>query len=185
MSRSIFAAVLLCTLACSAKPDLVKTKTHADGVVELSYPGNWSLEVKEDDISGIKMRTVSIEPTDGVAQVLSFTPAVPLDVDEFALRLLEGMDVELGDYAVGGVELMAKVDGRKKPVKRTISGAERDGLQIGFTMTALNQKVPMTLHLYAVTTERSSAIVFSQSADEDLGRDRPGFDLVFDSLKLK
>lgn len=185
MSRSIWLLLLFFLFGCSTKPDVLAKKKHQDDVLALSYPGNWKLQTEETDIEGIKLRTVTVEPSDGVMQAMVYTPAVPVDLEEFTVDFLKGMSEELGQYQVGGMELLSKVDGSKKPVKRIISGAEREGLELKFVMTALGQKVPMTAEIYTITRDNASAIVFLQTADEDLPRDRPGFDLVYNSFQLR
>lgn len=185
MSRSICLLIPIFLFACSSKPDLGAKKKHQDDVVSLSYPGNWKLETEISDIEGIKLRTISIEPSDGVLQAMVYTPAVPLDLESFTVDFLKGMSEELGQYKVGSMELLSKVDGQKKPVRRIISGAERDGLEVKLVMKALDQKVPMTAEIYMIAGDTSSAIMFLQTADEDLPRDRPGFDLVYNSFQLR
>lgn len=175
----------LAVTACGARPNLEAPKVIVHDLVEAKYPGNWKLEQSEEKEHGVRTSTFTIEPSDGVFMLLVFSPPVPITLPEFAATMMGSMDEALKEYAVGSVDLVKKIDGTKTPVSRTISGAVREGLRIPTQLSALGEKVPMTIELYGISSEHTSAVAFQQSANEDLERDSPGFAFILDSIRLK
>lgn len=185
-SISLFVLILAFGTGCSKGPDIAGAKDVQDDPATFKYPGNWKLEKEREAVEGVTTTTYTVEPTDGLAMILVFTPALEIDVEQFSADMLKNMDATLrSDYSVGSLELLKKMDGKKLPNTRKISGADRQGLKVQVTLTVMGQKVPMTQEIYAVTGEASSAVVLYQTADEDAARDAPGYQLIFDTLQIK
>jgi hypothetical protein len=182
---SVLALLSLWT-GCSKGPDLAASKDVQDDPAVFKYPGNWKMEKAREAQEGVTTTTYTIEPSDGLAMIIVFAPAIELDLEAFAADMLKNMDDSLKqDYSLGSIEVLKKMDGKKEPVTRKISGAERHGLNIKVTLTAMGTKVPLTLEIYRVEGEATSAIALYQTADEDAARDQPGYNLIFDTLTIK
>lgn len=181
LAYAVTAVIVLGAFGCTreAKPPI----EYSDAFVKFSYPANWSFEKEENTKDSRTTTVLTIEASDGFAMVQVFRPAIPIDGEEFAANVLRGMDEQLkSNFSIGSFEILKKLNGRKTSKSRKISGQQRSGVEQHATITILGQKFPVTQETFVVEGKAASVVLFYQSPDEDLSRDGPGYDLIFNSM---
>jgi|GEM_PF-6661739 len=185
MTRALFPRLvaasvgLALVLACGGvAPDLDQKKKVRTDRVTFEHPGNWTAGFEPDRIEGLFMGIHEIEGGESAMVFLTIYDATaPFDAGDIADMYMDALPGELG-----GIGL--KQTGRSA-VKRQLNGVETDGVEVHFSADLLGIEVPHTLQVFTMLSESHSATVITQIADEDIGTEQPGIDLVLDTVKLQ
>ena len=73
---------------------------------------------------------------------------------------------------------------RQAPMRMTLLGEERDGIQLKLTLRALDEKVPFTVELVVAEGADTTVAVLSLVPDDGHDAAQPGVDLVRRTLTL-
>lgn len=173
-----FGFSLACAGLIEPEPDIAHPHHHESDGIGFDYPGNWTVE-RSDLENGLVQFDVE-GPSDALVIVQVLPPGTPLDLDVFATTLGTEVQTAIASASGGLLELDPPT---VSPVSRTIAGAECDGRKSTFIVELFGIEVPFAMNFYHRDGPKP-VIVYDMLADEERGRVQPGFDLVFDSLKI-
>jgi hypothetical protein len=170
-------ATLLAKLLADAKPE-----TYSQHGLEFTYPGDWEVETKVEDVDGQQYIDVTVEgPDSAIAFVQQIRPPVELDRDELMTMMTDELRKET-EAQIGG--LVDFQQGARETISRTIVGSERTGIQSSFSLTLLGQRVPHTAQMFPFVLDDRTIVLYLQVADEDRADHVAAFDTLLDSLAV-
>ena len=188
---SIIAAALAAALSlagCGTKPDIDHLKTYSDKTIAFSYPGNWKITENVTETGPPSYRYLFVEsPGSAIFSISEFYSAVPMDLKTYVLKFLESQQRNTQDaIKVGSLDLVKMGETSLQDIDLVIMGRKREGFKHTFTLTLLDTKVPHIAHFYAIDdAQDETLILMDQAPEEDAAGEKPGFDAIYGSLKLK
>ena len=157
---------------CCGEPeaDLAAPLSYDNAGIAFDYPGNWKIS---DDGTEPQNRYVMVETPGEAITIVTLVPAEEAaDLDGYS-RVFS--DEARKNTPVGDVSAstFSKVTGAEDKQAQTEN----------FTISLAGESLPHTRHYRRVASDKSVCFVLAQAADEDMDKAKPGFDLIFSTLK--
>ncbi|MEM7152582.1 MAG: hypothetical protein AAF799_07060 [Myxococcota bacterium] len=194
LRRSAFVTIALCaglSTGCEAivdaligepDADVEHPKSFSHSGLSFSYPGNWEVEAEQETIEDIGVTTLTVESSgSALLMIVQYQPSGEFGED-YAEEFLDDVVKEMAATADGAFTVKSL---GVQDATRTLFGREVRGRQKALSTSMLGEKVPHTQRAFVVDLEDRSVVTYSQIADEDAKKARPGFELVLDSLAIK
>ncbi len=173
-----------CGFFIEPTPDVANPKTASVGGVEVSYPGNWKTELETSTQNGVEIGMLTIESSgNAVAMVQVFQPGPELGVDEVYGLYLDGLK-EAAKTEVGGV-LTLESRGAPSSFSHALFGQPAEGRTGNHEISLLGEKVPHRFQTIHQELDERTVVVIVQAPTEDWAKVEPGFELVYDGLRVE
>ncbi len=169
-----------CGLLSEPTPDIAAKNVYDANGLAFDYPGNWKSEAEVSASDGIETVLVSVESSgSALVMVQQFKPAIAIDPDEMLGLMSAEIRKAAGDQLAGALSV---AEGSSSQSTRTMLGAQRPVRRSNFVVSLLGERVPHTFEITVAELSDRSIAVFTQSADEDLAKVTPAFELIVGSL---
>jgi hypothetical protein len=164
-------------------PDVDDPRAYSRHGLRFSYPGNWAVEeAATEKVAHVTVRTLNVESKGhALAVVQVYTPALELELDDYARDLLGGMNEELKS---GWKRLLRTGRARSSDFHDRFLGARRRGRRIRLPIRLATERQPMTIEVRTAAVKAGTVAMMTIIADEDRRRVRPGFELIRASLRF-
>ncbi|NCC60077.1 MAG: hypothetical protein EOM12_03875 [Verrucomicrobiae bacterium] len=146
----------------------VKTRTFQEHGISFDYPSD--MKLGQESFYGIKQ--ITLESTDSTLLMIQVFPEATTPA-ELQRDLLAGFREQFGNF---GARFPAKPTA---PCKRSISGVERQGIELSYALGDLAHKS----EIYTFQKDGKTLAIVFQYAEEDKGKAIPQYDIVTKSFK--
>ena len=172
----VLAALLLPLAACFPSKAV---KTYDKNGLHFSYLPGWMVTTDLLLRRGVKVREVMLNgPEHSLLLLFCFPEAAEVSLESFAANAAKGRDDVVKKQA-GGAPFTARA------VTAKIAGQESPGIEQTFDLELLGQTLPHQASYYLVHVPGFKVIVGAQAAQRHLATVRPGWQEVFDTLRLE
>ena len=168
--------------ACQTQPDVSSPQKYDSAAhgISFSYPGNWQ---KSDESDGY----LSFEPISGwensVLMLLHFDKASnPYTLNSLAAELETGRASAASEVSHG---LATVGPTTSKTIPSLVKATKTDALQRNFDVSALGESAPHIEQIHEVEGARRVVYVVTQSPTDEWDRTLPGYQLVYDTIRVE
>jgi hypothetical protein len=172
----VLAALLLPLAACFPSKTV---KTYDKNGLHFSYLPGWIISTDLLIRRGVDVREVTLNgPDHSLLLLFCFPEAADVSLESFAANAAKVRDGVVKKQA-GGAPFTARA------VTAKIAGQESPGIEQTFDLELLGQTLPHQASYYLVHVPGFKVIVGAQAAQRHLATVRPGWQKVFDTLRLE
>jgi hypothetical protein len=178
----LLAAAMGLAAASCARKGAGAPQDFLEGGLSFRYPGDWTVKNELSEVPGGSVRNLTVDdPAHAFVVMMEIKPAVPVDLEQMAGKMLDAMPGAMGDKA-GGVFKMAGTS--SSPFERSIDGAVRRGIRAHYSVSGAGVDVPHTADFFLLEYPDRVLFLFIQAPDEDRPSAESGFTLILDSLDV-
>ena len=168
------ASILIFTTSCQQAADISNPVSYDKAGIKFDYPGNWNI-TEDDQLEDVRF-VILESPGDGI-----FIIQVYLAEDAVLIR--EYVDW-FTEAAIKETPIFERTVGDYTKIEETIDGEIVSGLRQKFSINVFKLAVPHVSEYYRLEKNNKVAFLISQAAEEDLGYEAAGFELIIKTFKL-
>jgi hypothetical protein len=173
--KLLIIAILISSLGCEKNADIDYVYEYNEGGISFEFPGNW--QVAENISEGESRHIVVESPGFAFFAVQKLTKENSFDLSEYVTTYVNLMKDEMPFGKLS--------EGHKSSVIRNIGGHEINGIKNNITITVLKEEVPHEQTIFKIPLKRSDIFLIAQVATADKQFVTEGFDLIFDTFKIR
>ena len=166
---------LLLLIGCEQKADIQSPFHFANDLFSFDYPANWDITEEETMEWGGYIFIES--PGDAIFIIEKYPKEDALALNDFVTGFVESFQEEL---PVGDFQSVSRI-----PIEQEISGVALQGVRERFLLRLLGEEVPHRRTYFSLEGRHDVVYLTAQTAEEDIPLVQAGFELIWNTFKIK
>ena len=174
--------------ACVKKPDITSSKHHEDQVVSFDYSGNWKITENylDPDVENAHKITIESPNSNTILMIKHYSFPFKIKLIDFVNTFSKSRNESIQkSYQISRSEKINIITNKREVVETKILNKTVSGIKEEFDVQLSNGITSLFCSYYMIEDSAWTLIIIAQSRSEDWEIEKPGFQLVYESLKIK